>query len=108
MLTSELITIVRQNVAAQVAEELKTVTYATLPMEERKKERKQKDGEGSIPGWGGDFSPQILCGTEFWTGCGGGGFLRVLRFAHPSLRHSPALSKVSFVQLQQDKCTSVL
>ena len=28
----------RQNVAAQVAEELKTVTYATAPMEERRKE----------------------------------------------------------------------
>ena len=31
----------KQNAAAQVAEELKTVTYATPPMEERrKKERK--------------------------------------------------------------------
>ena len=30
----------RRNVAAQVAEELKTVTYATPPMEERRKKRK--------------------------------------------------------------------
>ena len=27
------------------------------------------EGKGSIPGWGGDFSPLILCGTDFQTGC---------------------------------------
>ena len=32
----------RRNVAAQVAEELKTVTYAIPPMEERRKKRKKK------------------------------------------------------------------
>ena len=33
----------RQNVAAQVAEELKTVTYATPPMEERRKKKKKEN-----------------------------------------------------------------
>ena len=36
----------RQNVAAQVAEELKPITYATLPMEERRKRRRRRDVKG--------------------------------------------------------------
>ena len=35
------------------------------------------EGEGSIPSWGGEFSP-LMCDTDFPTGCWG--FLRVLRF----------------------------
>ena len=38
----------RQNVTAQVAEEFKMVTYATSPMEERRrKKRQKKDTHGS-------------------------------------------------------------
>ena len=33
----------RRNVAAQMAEELKTVTCATRPMEERRKKEKEKE-----------------------------------------------------------------
>ena len=35
-------------------------------------------GEGSVTGWGGEFSP-LICGTDFQTGCQLF-FLQVLRF----------------------------
>ena len=38
----------RRNVAAQVAEELKTITYATPHMEERRKKEKKKEIHGII------------------------------------------------------------
>ena len=51
-----------RNVAAEVAEELKTVTYATLPMEERRNRKKLKHAQSlSQPFW----LYSLQCETQF-------------------------------------------
>ena len=50
----------RRNVSAQVAEELKPVTYATPPMEEHRKKRKARSTtKGHARGKQSEFLPQV-------------------------------------------------
>ena len=56
----------RRNVAAQVAEELKTVTYAAPPMEERRKKEKWQDMQhGNLAA--SSTSEHWLGDTSWWT-----------------------------------------
>ena len=71
------------------------------------------EGEGSIPDWGGEFSPGVIPIFRQIVG----GFSPGTPVCQPPLPpplslfyvkvHSSALSKVSFIQLQKYKYTSV-